>query len=195
MAEQLEELRKGPNFESEGSSSPALDYPELPPLPGGNSPDDDGEPKCYVLGWLEASISQRLMQVAGYRAVPERDPTFQQSYARSLRYMSKTSGYFHTWTSFGVEDRDEETGPLLDLINRPEEYAGLPVLAICCSVESAYNRRPSKAQFDWFKQVLGKEPRWYLIDLSFYTWAYDVWGIEPCCLVVGGFSYLPPQIG
>ncbi|KAM5538643.1 hypothetical protein V8D89_007672 [Ganoderma adspersum] len=76
----LEELRNGPDLASAGgANSPALDYPEVPPLPV----LEDGtqnEKLCYVLGWLEDDVSRQIMEVAGYRARDPGEATYQETY-------------------------------------------------------------------------------------------------------------------
>lgn len=180
---QLEELRNGPDWASEGSTSPALEYPDPPLLPVANGKED--EKKCYVLGWPEDEVFRRIIEVAspGQGVTHQRDPAFQATYARALRYMSQKANYFHIWTSYEYSAGDEGGVEM-------EEYAGPQLFAIGCSVQSAYDRRPSKAQFEWFKKVMEREPRWYLSDRSFYTMEVNdgLWGSHPCCPMVRDFS-------
>nr|VWO96027.1 Structural maintenance of chromosomes protein [Ganoderma boninense] len=155
----LEELRNGPDYASADARSPALEYPPLPPPPvlADGKPDDT---LCYILGWYEADVCQQVMELADYPALLLGEPAYDETYARALRCMRQTSQYFHIWST-------RKFVPSTDA-NTPGNAAGPLVLAICCSVPRAYERRPSRAQFEWFKKVVGMEPRWYLSTEVFY---------------------------
>ncbi|KAM5538641.1 hypothetical protein V8D89_007670 [Ganoderma adspersum] len=106
----LEELRSGPtDLASEHASSPALEYPDVPPQPV----FEDGTPNelklCYVLGWLEDDVSTQ-MEVAGYQARLHGERTYEETFARALRNMRQTSNYFHVWTTYGFVLGGEDPG-------------------------------------------------------------------------------------
>lgn len=164
----------------------------MPPLPVLEDGTQE-EKLCYVLGWLEEEVSKQIMEVAGYRPRNRGEAAYQETYVRGLHYMSRTSHYFHIWTTYGFKPGCEITkalGPDATL-----EDGGPPLLALCCSVERAYHRRPSKAQFEWFKTVVGTETRWHLIDRSFYIIEEKVgslWAPQKCCPPV--CSFLPIRL-
>lgn len=189
---QLEELRQGPNFLDADRSGPMLDS-DFPPLPVEAATVDKSQ--CYVLGWLREEVATRMMKVANLAVKPRGDPAYYQTTVYALRYMWRRSEYFHAWTSYGFMDSGEGAGTagLVDESRRQrEDFAGWPLIAISCTVEEARQRRPSKAQFEWFKHVMGKEPRWFLIDSSYYSLARDgLWDAAPCCLKVRGFHWSP----
>ncbi|PIL22904.1 hypothetical protein GSI_15600 [Ganoderma sinense ZZ0214-1] len=170
----LEELRNGPDLASEHASSPALEYPDRPPLPEleAGKPNDT---LCYVLGWLKEDVSKQMMRVAGLPARQQGDLTYEQNFAQALHYMRQKSNYAHIWTTYEYVPGEDT--------NAPDAIGGPGLLAVCCSVDEVYHCRPSKGQFEWIKKVVGMEPRWYLIERSSYTVAesHGVWGPKQCC--------------
>ena len=158
----------------------------MPPVPVLEAGTPDELKLCYVLGWLEEDISKRMMEVAGFEAILPGEWTYQETFARTLRYMRRTSKYFHLWVAHAFVPGGEDPGA-------PDYVEGPRLLVICCSIERAYRRRPNKAQFEWFKNVVGMEPRWYLIDESFYVIqesACGLWRAQACCPLVCNFLLL-----
>ena len=133
-----------------------------------------------------------MMKVAGpeeEEVVPRGEPGYYPNALRALHYLREKSNYFHLWTSLGVMDGGPGTEHLVnESMTQRDDYAGLSLIAICCTVEEAHRLRPNKAQFEWFKQVMGKEPRWFSIKRDYYEFSKEcLWKVTPCCPLVCGF--------
>ena len=74
-------MRNGPELASERASSPALEYPEVPPLPVLEDGTQE-EKLCYALGWLEEDVSKQIMEVAGYRTRNRGEAAYQETYVQ-----------------------------------------------------------------------------------------------------------------
>ena len=122
-----------------------------------------------------------MMELAGCEVKRRGQPGYNQTSTQALLYMRSKANYFHTWTHLVPKAEDGPNLPA-DLVEDEDDEGLVPVLAIGCSAPSAFCRRPSEAQFKWFKQVLGKEPRWFLIDQEQYDCVQpEVWRVTLCC--------------
>ena len=132
-------------------------------------------------------VSGRMMQVAGCEVKCRGQPGYNEASTRAQCYICLQVDYLHTWTILVPKDEEGTTGPTnpsLVIGEDDDDDAGfVPVMVICCSAPSSYCRRLSEAQYQWLKQVMGKEPRWFLIDKEEYdSLACDVlWRKTSCC--------------
>ncbi|PIL22917.1 hypothetical protein GSI_15613 [Ganoderma sinense ZZ0214-1] len=183
------ELRKGPDLLS--GPSPALSYPQLPP-------DDevlDGE-HYYALGWpMDDVTSTRLMEVADCEVKHRDQSGYKETLVEAKLYASGQMNYFHMWTTYVPDDENDEsaTGGRTELATDGDDSdAGyVQVCVICCSAPDAYCRRMSEAGFQWLKKVMGKEPRWYLVDrVDYDSVRREVWRVTWCCPSGHGLTHL-----
>ena len=173
---QLEELRRGPGWQS--GLEPALEYPELPS-------EGEDEEHCYLLGWFLDDILVRWLEVAGWDGGYTRDTGLDltQALMVAIHYMWNWGDYHHAWLTALPKDDIEVSGPISPAISGSRVVDDdVWFFAIGCSEETTYNRRPSKAQYEWIQKIFGTEPRWVLIDRSLYTIMQGaVWGRFSCC--------------
>ena len=101
----------------------------------------------------------------------------------AIHYMWNWGDYHHAWLTALPKDDIEVSGPISPAISGSRVVDDdVWFFAIGCSEETTYNRRPSKAQYEWIQKTFGTEPRWVLIDRSLYTIMQGaLWGRFSCC--------------
>ncbi|PIL22898.1 hypothetical protein GSI_15594 [Ganoderma sinense ZZ0214-1] len=156
--------RKGPQPELE--KFPALGYP---PLPDAEPEDDDS---CFLLGWPLHEVMENLVAAARYKL----------KCLEALKYLEDGAKYHHIWTTAIPRDNCKGVNPPVDSAEEDFWFLTIGSSKNKNSADGQLDKRPSEAQFRWFRDVLGKDPCWVLVERSLYTIVEpSVWARAPCC--------------